>query len=111
MSLSNTSLLVKYHEHLFNKLINRNTKSDDSKSTTKNKTCDRSNVDLNNYVRLMDSIGNFSEFKCGIEIKGGNGKGNGNGEEMYLIDDNGLLYKRHDYTLVGYKQGNDVIVF
>ena len=83
MDLSNTHLLVKYHDHLFNEL-----KIHTKCHVVKPKSND---IDLNNYIKL-------NEIEC---CRSG-------GVDMYLIDDNGLLFKRTDYTFVGFKQNNEV---
>lgn len=78
MNFSNTHLLVKYHDYLFDNL-KKYTKSEDIKPNE---------VDLNNFVKV-------SEIEVGVD--------------MYLIDDNGLLFKRHDYSIAGFKQNNEIV--
>ena len=92
MDLSNTHLLVKYHDYLFNKL-KQYTKSEDVKPKS-------NDIDLNNYIKLTEIELNLNGILTGNL--------NGNGVDMYLIDEHGLLFKRNDYTFVGFKQNNEI---
>lgn len=83
MDLSNTHLLVKYQDYLFDKL----------KTYTKSEDVKPIDIDLNNYIKLTEIEINCSQ----------------NGVDMYLINDNGLIFSRNDYTFVAFKQNNQII--